>query len=288
MRGALGKSRGVHLLQEVERILLRGIGLAQLGLDRAQLLPQVELAVVRLDFHFGLLAHVLHDPGAAEFLLELAGDEVQAALDVQLLQHLVPVGDAEAQVRRREVGKPPGVGDVHLEERGHVLGHAIHELRERLCGCHDPRHERAPGLRVRGRLARRPDTRERIGRLLVQFIDDDPPQPLQRDLHRVAGEVDALVHPGRDAHATDERLRVAFVGLARCHRQGHDQPRLSVVPQKREVFGGTHLHGHGAVRKDERRAERHERQHRRQLGCGRRVRRHYWTVAGECSPGRCA
>ena len=44
--------------------------------------------------------------------------------------------------------------------------------------------------------------------MLLHLVDDDAPQSLQRDLHRVARQIDALVHARRDADASEKSLRV--------------------------------------------------------------------------------
>ena len=129
----------LDLLEQIDRFLLARIGLAQLGLDRAQLLAQIELALVLLDLDLGLPLHVLHHARARDFALEPREDEAQPLADVEPLQHLVLVGDAEVHVRRREVGEAARIGDVHLEDRRHFVRNAIHQLGERLRRRHDAR-----------------------------------------------------------------------------------------------------------------------------------------------------
>ena len=61
-------------------------------------------------------------------------------------------------------------------------------------------------------------------RRLIDALDGDAPQSLQRDLHRVAGQVDALVHAGGDTDLADELLRVrrVFQLATRDHQRDHD------------------------------------------------------------------
>ncbi len=102
--------------------------------------------------------------------------------------------------------------------------------------------------------------------MLRDLVDDDAPQSLQRDLHRVAGQIDALVHARRDADASDEPLRVdRLVVIAARDDERDDQPGLLVRAEEREVFRRAHLHGDRAERVDDRGAERHQRKRRRQL-----------------------
>ena len=137
----LRQLRFVDLLEQLDRFLLARIGLAQLGLDRAQLLAQIELALVLLDLDLGLALHVLHHARARDFALEAREDEAQPLADVEPLQHLVLVGDAEVHVRRREVGEPARIGDVHLQDRRHFVRNAIDQLGERFGRRHDARDE---------------------------------------------------------------------------------------------------------------------------------------------------
>ena len=135
-------------MRSLDRFLLAGIGLAELRLDRAQLLAQIELALVLLDLDLGLALHVLHHARARDFALEPREDEAQPLADVEPLQHFVLVGDPEVHVRRREVGEPARVGHVHLEDRRHLVRDAIDELGERLRGRHDARDEVVESPRV--------------------------------------------------------------------------------------------------------------------------------------------
>ena len=142
-------------LQNVDRFFLARVGFAQLRLDRAQLLAEIELALVLLDLDLGLLLHVLHHARARDLALETREDEAQPLSDVEALQHFVLVGDPEVHVRRREIGEPARIGDVHLEDRRHFVRNAIDELGERLRGRHDARHEVVDVAWVGGDFARR-------------------------------------------------------------------------------------------------------------------------------------
>src|SRR6478736_2190899 len=67
---ALGELRLVDLLEQLNGFLLTRVGLAQLRLDRPQLLAQIELALVLLDLDLGLALHVLHHPRACNLAIE--------------------------------------------------------------------------------------------------------------------------------------------------------------------------------------------------------------------------
>ena len=128
----LGQLRFLDLLQELERFLLARVGLAELGLNRAQLLAQIELALVLLDLDLGLPLHVLHDARARDLALEAGEDELEALADVEALQHFVLVGDAEVHVRRRQVREASRIRHVHLQDRRHLVRDAIDQLGQRL------------------------------------------------------------------------------------------------------------------------------------------------------------
>jgi hypothetical protein len=264
---ALGQAGFLELAQRLHRFLLARIRLAQLGLDRAQLLAQVELALVLLDLHLGLALDVLHHARARDLALQPVEDEAQPLPDVEPLQDLVLVRDPEVHVRRREVGEPPRIGDVHLEDRRHLVRDAIDQVGERLGRGDDARHEVVHLVLVGRRLARGLDLGDRVGAVLRRSLDRDAPQPLQRDLDGLAGEVDALVHARGDADAADELVRVdRLVVVARGDDEGDDEPRILVVAQEREVLRGPHLHRDRAERIHDRGAERHQRKLRRELG----------------------
>ena len=264
----LGQLRVVDALDEVRGFLLPRLDVAQLGLDRAQLLAQVELALVLLDLHLRLALHVLHDLGPLELAVQPVEDEADPLADVQPLQHLVLVGDAEVHVRRREVGEAARIGDVHLEDLRHLVGNAVDEVGQLLGRRDGARDEVVEVVRVARRLARRRDADDRVGLRLLDPLDDDPPQPLEGDLDRVAGEVYALVHARRHADLAGEARRIGrVVVLPVGHHERHDQPRFLLVgPQQGEILGSSHLHGDRPQRVDDGRAECHEREARRELG----------------------
>jgi hypothetical protein len=111
------------------------------------------------------------------------------------------------------------------------------------------------------RLARRLDGGDRVGVDLLDGIDRDPPEPLEGDLDRVAGEVDPLVDAGGDADPADELVGLdRLVVVPRGDDEGDDHPGLLVGPQQREVLRRPHLHRDRPQRVHDRRAERHQRQ----------------------------
>ena len=106
------------------------LGLGENELDRAQLLAEIELALMLLDLHLGLALHIFHDAGARDLALEAAEDEADALFDVEPLNDFVLVGDPEVHVGGREVGEATGVGHVDLEDLWNLIRDAVHHLGE--------------------------------------------------------------------------------------------------------------------------------------------------------------
>ena len=187
--------------------------------------------------------------------------------DVEPLQHLLLVGDAQIHVGGREIREASGIGHIHLEDLGHFVRNAIHQLGQRFRrgnrACHELVQLHGIGRRFLGALDLR--NGERVH--LVDRVDRDASEPLQRDLDRIAGQVDPFVHPGGHAHASDEVVRIdRVVPVAGGDHQRHDQPGLLVRTEQREVLGGAHLHGDRPQRVHDRGAQRHQGQRRGQLG----------------------
>ena len=219
-----------------------------------------------LDLHFRLALDVLHHARALHLALEAREHEANALADVEALNHLVLVGDAEVHVRGREIREASRIRHVHLQDRRHFIRNAIHQLRERLGGVHQPRHELFAVDRIERRLRRGLDARDRIRIALLDALDDDAPQPLQRDLDRVARKVDPLVHARRHADAADERAGIdRLVVIAAGDDQANDEAGFVVRTDDRQILRSAHLDGDRAERVDDRRPQRHERQGWRQL-----------------------
>ena len=187
--------------------------------------------------------------------------------DIQTLQHLLLVGDAKVHVRGREIGEASGIGHIHLEDLRHFVRNTIHQLSQRFGGGDRTRHQLVELHRVGRRFLGSLNLRdgERID--LIDGVDRDAAKTLERDLHRVAGQIDALVHAGGHPNASDEIVRVdRIIPISRRHDQRHDEARLLVRPKQRKVLGGAHLHRDRSQWVHDRGAQRHQGQRGRQLG----------------------
>jgi len=132
---------------------------------------------------------------------------------------------------------------------------------------HDPGDEIVDLVRIGRNLPGRLDSHDREGLGLRHTFDDDPPQSLERDLNRLPGKIDALVHTRGDSNPPHESLRVQHVVvIARRDYESDDQPRLLVGLEQREVLRRAHLHGDSAERVHDRGSKRHERQRRWNVG----------------------
>ena len=107
-------------------------------MDRAQLLAQIELALVLLDLDLGLSLDVLGDSRASDFAFDSAEQEFETLPDVEPLEDLVFVGDLEVEVGGSEVREAPGIGDIHLENRRHFVRNSFDQLGQRLGASDDP------------------------------------------------------------------------------------------------------------------------------------------------------
>ena len=255
------RQRGVvDLLEEIDRFLLSRIRLAQLRLNRPQLLAKIELALVLLDLHLGLLLHILHDPGAGHFAFQPRENEAHALPHIQPLQDFVLVGNPEVHVGSRQVGKAAGVRHVHLEDLRHFIRNAIHQIGERLGRAHDARHQIVEVMGIGRELLGRPHAGNHEGLVLLDRLDRYAAQPLQGDLDRVTGKVDSLMDPSGHANPSDKLAIVnRIIDVTRCDHEGDDQSGIFVRAQQREILRGAHLYGDRAERIDDGRAQRHER-----------------------------
>ncbi len=94
-------------------------------------------------------------------------------------------------------------------------------------------------------------------RPLRERTDAHAADPLDRDLQGVAAGRDAVVDARQHADAPIQPDRVLGV-LAQGDGEGDERARFGVRPEQGEIVGGAHLNGDGAVRKDDRRAEREQ------------------------------
>ena len=223
--------------------------------------------MVLLDLHLRLLLDLLEDRRARDFLLPPRGDEFEPRGDVEPLQRFVALGDAQVAVRRGEIGESRRVTGHAAEKPRHLGGELFVALDERIRRGDDPVHERAGRITRRGDLLGALDQRDGEGDAFRQRADAHPREAFQRHLDRLGARAAAILHAREHAHPRLEPCRILRI-VAERHGEQHQGAGLRVRAQQREVVGGAHLHGDGAVGKDDRRAERQKGQLSRKGRCG--------------------
>ena len=247
-----------------------GLGLvllAELALDRLQLLAQVVLALallhLRLDLRLDLRAELDHLELAREQLREPA----QAPGDVDLLEQLLLLGGRDPQRpgdQVRERRRVVDVGDRELQLLGQVRD-LLDDLRERALDVAGQRLELGRGL---DHVGERLDPRDQVGLLGHVVADPHPLGRLDEDPHRPVRD---LEHPGDDADDADvvERVRAGLVEL-RVAGGDQDQGALAaehVVDQPHRALLSDRERGQ-RVGVGDRVLERQHRQRRRQRAAG--------------------
>ena len=186
--GVLGQLRRLDLLAQLVDLGLLLVLLAELLLDRLQLLAEEELALALVDLGLDLGL----DLGAELDDLELAGEDprevAQALGDVDLFEQLLLLLGAEPQragdqvtERRRVVD----VGDRELQLLGQV-GDLLDDLAEGLLDVAGQRLELGARLDDIGQLG---DPRDQVGLLGDVVAEPDPLAALHEDAQRAVGHL---------------------------------------------------------------------------------------------------
>ena len=228
-------------------------------MDRAQLLTEIELALVLLDLDLRLSLDVFGDTGTAYFALDATEEKLQSLADVEALQDLVFVGDLEVEVGRREIREPAWIRDVHLENRWHFVRNTLDQLGECFGASHDARDQIIHFIGIGRDLFRRLDAHNRKWIGLHHAFDDDATETLQSDLNSLAGKVDPLVNASRHADSADKTLRVEYiVMIATGDDQPNDESRLLVRLEQSQVLRRAHLYRDSSKRVNDCRSQRHQ------------------------------
>ena len=129
LAGLVGKRQFVEPGLE---ILQRGIAtilVAELLLDRAQLLAQVRLALAAAQLVLDLRLDLLLCRHHVELALHVDEDAAQPVIHRERLEHALGIAGGDLEVGRHEIREPAG------------LGHVVHDLRDRLLGDPTPLRE---------------------------------------------------------------------------------------------------------------------------------------------------
>ena len=184
------------LLAEVVEVAAGLVDLAQLLLDRLQLLAEDVFALVAPH----LLLHLAVDLLADLQHLVLARQEpehlAQARLEVERLQHVLLLVHLDVQVRDDHVGQLARLDDA-VDQRARLLGQLGHQLDDPLGDVLDVHHQRVQldvgDRRIGQRL--NPGGHERVA--AADLEQPDAGDALQDDREVVLGELDDLQDPRR-------------------------------------------------------------------------------------------
>ena len=130
----LGHLRFVDLLAQLVAFGLLRIGLAELFLNRAQLLAQIELALILLHLALDVGLDLVPELDDLELLGEEHRQLAQPLLGVALFEDRLTVGGVETHRRRDEVRQQSWIGDVvdfhlHLARRLRQIAQQLLEER---------------------------------------------------------------------------------------------------------------------------------------------------------------
>ncbi len=236
------------------------IPLAELHLDRLQLLPQVELALRPVDFAARLRVDLLLHGEQLDLLAQQFVHALEPVERIDALEHRLRVLDLELEVRCREIRQSPVIVDIY-DDRHHLGRHGLSK-RDRL-------------LEIVSDVSRKRFDFERLGNGRVRDrFDGSLKVDVTRVVPRHANAADALdedadpvvrqfQHP-HDHRRGADRVEVAVLGLfdrGVALRREQDHP----VVGQRLLDGGdrpvaAHKERHDHVREDDDVPERQNRE----------------------------
>ena len=199
---ALRHPGGLDLLRELFDVLGLIVALAELLLDRLELLAQEILALVLANFRLHLRLDLRAELENLQLLDQDAVQAVHARAHVERLEHLLLHRRRDgAQAGGDEIGQPPGFDDV----RGECLEVVGQQRRERhdllKIGLDVPqqRVDLEPIL-VAGRLGSRTDPSAQVRPRLGDLIERQPRESLHDQPQAAVGQLEHLVDVARGAH----------------------------------------------------------------------------------------
>ena len=255
-------------LAQLVHLGLLGVALAELLLDRLQLLAQEVLALALLHLRLHLRLDLRAELEDLDLAREDRRDLTQPLLDVDRLEELLALlGRDRAQGRGDEVGERARVVDVRrgeLELLGQV-GREPDDLREEAL---DVARQRLDLGRV-GVLVREPlELADEIGIVEILLGQADPVQAADEDPQRPVGDLDHLVDHRDRADLVDVvPARRLDRGVARGDEREQAVAGDDVVDQPDRALLADRERRH-RLREDDRVLERQHRQRRRQLDLG--------------------
>ena len=198
----LGQVLLLDLLEQLVDLGLLVVGLAELLLDRLQLLAEEELALALVDLARDLRLDLRAELRHLDLAAQDQRDPAQPLLDVGSLEQLLALLGLQAQRRGDQVGERGRVVDVRggeLQLLGQVRSHPD-DLRELL--LHGP-GERLDLGRVRDDLGQVLELGDEVGLVLDRLDEPDALDALDEDPQRPVGHLDHLVDDGDGADAVE-------------------------------------------------------------------------------------
>ena len=193
LTGLFGELDLVRAVAELLDLGLLGIGLAELLLDRLQLLAQEVLALRGLHLGDDLVLDLRPELGDLELAVEDHEHRAESLLDVLLLEQLLLLLGLQAQRRRDEVTEGARVVDVRGGKRqllGEVRDEPDQAGEERL----DVLHQRLGLRRLLVDVGSLDEAADEVGLVLHPVEEADSGDPLHEDAQRAVGDADHLLH----------------------------------------------------------------------------------------------
>ena len=207
----LGQLERLEPLAQLLDLGLLGVALAELLLDRLQLLAQEELALallhLRLDLRLDLRAELQH----LELAVQDRGDLAQPLLDVRQLEQVLLLLGLDAHRRGDEVAERARVVDVRggeLQLLGQVRDERDHAARRGSGRCASAPRPRATRSSSSGSGE---NSATRYGSSPTRSVEVDALDALDEDAQRPVGDADQLV---------DDRRRADLVEVVEAGRLG--------------------------------------------------------------------
>jgi hypothetical protein len=270
-----GQSRLGDLHAVLVQLLDARVGLAELGLDRAELLAQEVLALVAVDLLLGLGLDLRLDRGHLELAAQDRVHAPQPRQRVERLQHLLRVRQAQAQVRGHQVREAAGL--LHVRRHREHLGRQVLQREELLHARAHRAHDRL-GLDAPGRVLvcgerRHARPGRRVG--LDEALHARLAEGLEQRLHAAVRQAQRAGHHRHGAHAV-EVVGPGLVELAVALRHEEHQPVPGErVLERRDGSLAGHEERHHHVREDHELPEREQRQLLGDLEAGVRARHRF-------------
>ncbi len=240
------------------------VALAQLGMDRAQLLAQEVLALRAVHLLARLGGELLLHLEQVDLTLEQLGDTPQPHQPVGGLEQGLGVLELELEIGGGEIGEAAGVLEIggnhhHLArdraaEAGHLVELVLDDPHQGL-GLHVLRRRRFGDALEPGR---------EVGLGVRQIVDGGPRQPLHQDAHAPVGEPQHAHHQRGGA----DRMQITLAGVLGGGIALRDQHQHAMVGQRAidrdRALLAAHRERQDAVGEEDGVLERKDRQHVRQ------------------------